>query len=90
LCVGQHARFVAVAIKRSPEKIHFDSIIAWRDRATKKPFLSVSAAKLKDGGIYLKSGRNNVHTTASNSRPAITAPATTGSGIQLPADKVIQ
>jgi hypothetical protein len=44
-------------------------------------------------GIYLKSGRNNVHTAASNSRPAVTAPATTGSGIPVtpvPADKAVQ
>ena len=40
-------------------------------------------------GIYLKSGRNNVHTAAINSRP-IAAPATTGSGIEPPIDKAVQ
>jgi hypothetical protein len=41
-------------------------------------------------GIYLKSGHNDRHTAAINSRPAVSAPATTGSGTQLrpvPADR---
>ena len=41
-------------------------------------------------GIYLKSGRNNVHTAAINpNRPVAPVPMTTGSGIPvtIPADK---
>ena len=40
-------------------------------------------------GIYLKSGRNNIHTAANPNRPAAAVPMTTGSEIPvtMPADK---
>ena len=40
-------------------------------------------------GIYLKSGRNNVHTAVNPNRPVATVPMTTGSAIPVasPADK---